>query len=169
VADPTVSKRSLGLVPAAEADKFRRHLPVYSLEAAAGQFLYNRPTEGSELGWIEVPESMHPRDDMFVVTVRGKSMEPRIADGSYAIFRAPVAGSRSGRIVLVELTEPEDPEGGGRYTVKLWRSDKTATEPSEGGWRHDQIMLEPLNPSFKPIVLTDSQSARVIGEFVATL
>jgi SOS-response transcriptional repressor LexA len=163
------SKPALNLVPAAQADKFHRHLPVYSVQAAAGQFLYNRPDENGELGWIEVPESLHPREDMFVVTVRGKSMEPRIADGSYAVFRAPVQGSRNGRIVLVELTEPEDPEGGGRYTVKLWRSEKAAADPSEGGWRHEQIVLEPINQAFKPIVLTDSEGARVIGEFVSSL
>jgi SOS-response transcriptional repressor LexA len=163
------SKPGFDIVPAAQADKFRRHLPVYSLQAAAGQFLYNRPAEDGELGWIEVPASLHPREDMFVVTVRGKSMEPRIGDGSYAVFRAPAEGSRDGRIVLVELTEPEDPEGGGRYTVKVWRSDKAATEPSEGGWRHDRIVLEPLNSAFKPIVLTGPEGARVIGDFVATL
>jgi type I restriction enzyme R subunit len=163
------SKPGFDIVPAAQADKFRRHLPVYSLQAAAGQFLYNRPAEDGELGWIEVPASLHPREDMFVVTVRGKSMEPRIGDGSYAVFRAPAEGSRDGRIVLVELTEPEDPEGGGRYTIKVWRSDKAATEPSEGGWRHDRIVLEPLNSAFKPIVLTGPEGARVIGDFVATL
>jgi type I restriction enzyme R subunit len=166
---PTHSTPALRLVSAAQADKFQRHLPVYSLEAAAGQFLYNRPFGNDELGWIEVPESFHPREDMFIVTVRGKSMEPRIADGSYAVLRAPVPGSREGRIVLVELTETEDPEGGGRYTLKRWHSEKSVAEESEGGWRHERIMLQSINNAFEPIVLTDSQGARVIAEFVTSL
>ncbi len=163
------SKPALRLVKAAEADKYGRHLPLYGLEAAAGHFLYNRPAEDGEPDWIEVPESLHPREGMFVVRVRGKSMEPRIADGSYAVLRFPVEGSRNGRIVLLELTEAEDPEGGGCYTLKRWRSEKTAAEESEGGWQHERIVLESLNPDVPSITLTNAEGARVIAEFVATV
>jgi len=167
---PTIaSKPAPRLVPAAEADKYRGHLPLYSLEAAAGNFLYNRPADDGESHWIEVPESLHPRQGMFVVTVRGKSMEPRIADGAYAVLRSGVEGSREGRIVLVELSEAEDPEGGGRYTLKRWHSEKEAAEPEEGGWRHERIALESLNPDVPSITLTDGEGAKVIAEFVATL
>jgi len=132
-------------------------------------FLYNRPSEDGEPGWVEVPESLHPREGMFVITVRGKSMEPRIADGSYAVLRTPVVGSRNGRIVLVELTEAEDPEGGARYTMKRWRSKKAAAEAGEGGWRHERIVLESLNADVPSITLSNAEGARVIAEFVATL
>ncbi len=169
VVAPAESKPDLRIVRAAEADKYRRHLPLYGLEAAAGHFLYNRPAEDGEPDWIEVPESVHPREGMFVVTVRGKSMEPRIADGSYAVLRFPVEGSRNGRIVLLELTEAEDPEGGGRYTLKRWRSEKTAADDSEGGWQHERIVLESLNPDVPSITLTNAEGARVIAEFVATV
>ena len=101
--------------------------------------------------------------------VSGKSMEPRIADGAYAVLRFPVEGSRNGRIVLLELTEAEDPEGGGCYTLKRWRSEKTAAEESEGGWQHERIVLESLNPDVPSITLTNAEGARVIAEFVATV
>ena len=39
---------------------------------------------------------------MFVARIAGRSMEPRIPDGSLCVFRAGVTGSREGRLVLVE-------------------------------------------------------------------
>jgi SOS-response transcriptional repressor LexA len=164
---PAESKPALPLVPAAEADKYRRHLPVYSLEAAAGHFLENRPVE--ELGWVEVPQSLHPREGMFVAQVRGHSMEPRVPDNSWVVFRSNVVGVREGRLLLVELTEADDPEGGGRYTLKRWHSEKKSVEAHEGGWRHEHILLQSLNPRYAPIAVEGSEDVRVVSEYVATL
>ena len=50
--------------------------------------------------------------------------------------------------------------------MKVYRSRKVPAE--DGGWRHVEITLEPLNPKCQPIVLTPSQEdeVRVIAEFV---
>jgi len=167
VAPDVETKPALRLVSAAQADKFRRHLPVYSLEAAAGLFLENRPIE--ELGWVEVPNKLAPGKGMFVAQVRGRSMEPRVPDNSWVVFRSDVAGAREGRLLLVELSEAEDPEGGGRYTLKRWHSEKKGVEPDEGGWRHERVELQALNASYGPIVLVNGAGARVVAEYVATL
>ena len=46
-----------------------------------------------------------------------------------------------------------------RYTSKK-------SKPSEyGEWRHDEIMLESLNPEFSFITLTEDSPCRVIAEF----
>lgn len=63
-------------------------------------------------------------------------MEPTIPDGSLVLFEAnpeggTLAGSRAGKIVLAELHEATDPEGGGSYTVKRYHSEKVADE--DGG------------------------------------
>ena len=73
------------------------------------------------------------RPGMFVarVEVEGKSMEPRIPDGSYCLFDGPVTGTRQGRIVLAKLLNALDPDTGQRFTVKRYRSAKTA---DEDGW-----------------------------------
>jgi SOS-response transcriptional repressor LexA len=157
----------LQLSPRSEAEPFVRHLPVYTLEAAAGRFMENRAIE--ELGWVVAPSGLRLDETLFVAQVRGRSMEPMIRDGAWAIFRTGVAGSRQGRIVLVQLTDAEDPEGGGRFTVKRWRSTK---EPSEDGdWRHGSITLEPVNPEFEPIRLdsADADVAIVVAEYVGLL
>lgn len=138
-------KRGLRLVARELARPFETHLPVYSLRAAPGKFGEGQDVE--EEGWVEVP-GRRLRQGMFVVQVVGKSMEPRIPDGSYCIFRAPVEGSRQGRIVLVQHRSIHDPETGGSYTVKRYRSVKLPSE--EGTWRHGIIQLEPVNPTFSP-------------------
>ena len=83
---------------------FVTHLPRYSLAVAAGKFLENQEVtqeEGDE-GWEEAPSGLHPTPAMFVARIAGRSMEPRIPDGSLCVFRAGVTGSREGRLVLVE-------------------------------------------------------------------
>lgn len=105
---------------------------------------------------------------MFVAQVAGRSMEPRIPDNSYCLFSGQVASSRQGKILLVQHREIWDPENGGSYTVKRYASSK---EPMDDSWRHAEIRLEPLNPSFEPIVLKSvlEEDVRVIAEVVDVL
>jgi len=83
---------------------------------------------------------------MLVAKVVGHSMEPRIRDGAFYLFQAPAAGSRQGKLVLVELRDAVDAETGQRYTVKRYESEK----PGEagGGWRHVSVSLSPLNREY---------------------
>ena len=116
--------------------------------------------------WVELDVGRVLREGMFVAQVVGKSMDPRIPDGSYCLFAGPVSGSRLGRTVLVRMPDGIDPETGERFTVKRYRSRKTA---NEHGWRHVEITLEPLNPDFDPICLppTDEESSvEVVAELV---
>jgi SOS-response transcriptional repressor LexA len=112
---------------------------------------------------------MRLREGMFVAQVIGKSMEAKIPDNSYCVFRAPVEGSRQGKIVLVQHRSIHDPETGGSFTVKRYRSEKIAS--AEGGWQHALIRLEPLNKDFQPILLRDvpEGEVRVVAEFLEIL
>jgi transcriptional regulator with XRE-family HTH domain len=154
-------------VAAADRKPGGRYLPVYSVEAAAGQFLDNEPVEA--VGWVEAPQDLSRFEDLFVAHVRGRSMEPLIPDGSAAVFRAGVAGDREGRILLVQLLRAEDPEGGGAFTVKRWHSEKEPAPEDDGGWRHSRIELRPLNRAHPRIELSSEQDLRVIAEFVERL
>ena len=107
--------------------KFVTHLPRYSIAAAAGRFLEN-PDVTAE-GWEEAPADLKLTPEMFVAHIAGHSMEPKIPDGSLCVFRHGVAGSRHGRLVLVERL------GGGsndRYAVKRYRSEKKPG--ADGSW-----------------------------------
>lgn len=145
--------------------QFMSHVPVYDLAAAAGGW----GPEGSpkEIGWLPIPGEKL-RQGMFVGRVFGQSMEPKIASGAWCLFCQCPAGSRDGRLLLVQLSTHADPEDGGRYTVKRYRSVKIKTAE---GWEHQTITLEPLNRSYKDIDITPETASdlRIVGEFVKVL
>jgi SOS-response transcriptional repressor LexA len=161
----------LRLVEPTSAERYVTCLPLIPLKAAAGAFGDpQRVPEDSEWeSWVAVDLGRKLRRGMFVAQVVGKSMEPRIPDGAYCVFAAPVEGSRQGKIVLAQLRSERDPESGERYTVKRYESEKS-TEP-DGTWRHVTVTLHPLNRDFQPIVLTteDEGSVTVIAELVGIL
>jgi|SRR5579872_2106079 len=148
---------------------FVTHLPRYSLAVAAGKFLENHEVE--EEGWEEAPSGLHPTPAMFVARIAGRSMEPRIPDGSLCVFRAGVTGSREGRLVLVE----DSSRGGGandRHTVKRYHSRKRQRPDGspDAIWEHDTIRLEPLNPEFESWELNAEEDRfRIVAEFVQVL
>lgn len=148
-------------------EAFKTLLPLYSLKAAAGYFGNGEAVEPE--GWIEASSLGRLDEQMFVCRAVGQSMEPTIRDGDYLVFRARPAGTRQGKIVLVQYRGPADPETGGSFTVKRYSSEKEADE--EGGWRHTRVTLSPTNPEYSPIVLTgrDAESVQVVAEFLTVL
>lgn len=105
---------------------------------------------------------------MFVAQVFGHSMEPTIPDRAWCLFKKPGAGTRQNKIVLVQFNSLGDPETGGRFTVKRYRSEKGVTEE---GWEHQTIRLLPLNPEYLPMEIRSDQAHEVlvVGEWVAVL
>lgn len=155
-----------GFVEASAAkEKFTRLVPVYSLEAAAG--LWGPETEPEEIGWAEAT-GVSIKPGMFIARVRGHSMEPKIRDGSWNLFRPCPQGTREGRIVLVQFNSMGDPENGGRFTVKKYHSIKTV---SADAWQHDRIELLPLNPEYDPIPIAAHEGPEmvVVGEWVSSI
>jgi SOS-response transcriptional repressor LexA len=141
--------------------------PVYDLTAAAG--FWGPESVPEEIGWTKVP-GVSLKDGMFVARVTGTSMEPLIPDGSWCLFRPCPAGSREGRIVLVQLGTDGAGENGGRFTVKKYHSElSTDLAVTAEGWRHSRIQLLPLNPAFEPIEIEADVAADVVivGEFSA--
>ena len=151
-------------------NRFVSCVPLVPLKAAAGQF--GAPQAGfseDELEWVEVDTARPLREGMFVAQVVGRSMEPRIPDGAYCLFSAPVTGTRQGKTVLVQLRDAVDPETGERYTVKRYQSEKV--ESDEGTWRHVKITLKPNNPEFDSIELKidDEGEFKVVAELLEVL
>jgi hypothetical protein len=142
---------------------FVTHLPRYTLAVAAGKFLDNQ--EVTAEGWEEAPADLKVSPQMFVARIAGRSMQPRIPDGSLCVFRQGVVGSREGRLVLVEAL------GRGvndRYTVKRYHSVKA--EGAGENWSQQRITLQPLNPEFEAWDLNpEDDRFRIIAEFVRVL
>jgi SOS-response transcriptional repressor LexA len=145
----------------AEVLPFVTHLPLYGLRAAATKF--GEMMDSEHEGWVKAPERLRLTEGMFVARVEGRSMEPRIPDGSLCIFRGPVTGSRQGRLVLIEKLDETD--FAWRYTVKRYANHGARDESAE---RTEKIRLEPLNKEFAAFDL-EADQFRVIAEFVQVL
>ena len=139
-ARPPVSGARRGYRGAAVRHPLAAVQPARRGRAAWARRWCRRPRTG-----FRAPEGMRLSPDLFVAHVVGRSMEPRIPDGSLNLFRLHPAGSRQGKILLIERFGVLDQTA--RYTIKRYTSRKKATGEDE--WRHEQIRLEPLNPEFE--------------------
>ena len=147
---------------ARRASRFVTHVPLYSLRAAAGSLGEEMQVEAED--WVPAPEGMRLSPDLFVAHVVGRSMEPRIPDGSLNLFRLHPAGSRQGKILLIERFGVADQTA--RYTVKRYTSVKR--QLSEDEWEHERIRLEPLNPEFEPWDV-EPQDFAVVAEWLRVI
>src|SRR5947208_3193225 len=107
---------------------------------------------------------LRPSFDDIAARVAADSMEPRIPNGSLNLFRFNPAGSRQGKILLIERFGVLDETA--RYTVKRYTSRKVQTGEDE--WRHEQIRLEPLNPAHSPWDV-DPEGFAVVAEWLRVL
>ena len=144
--------------------KFIDFLPLYSIKAACGYFGDGENVE--EEGWIRVEGLGKLNRNMYVVQAVGDSMEPIIQDGDYCVFRANPAGSRQDKIILAQHHSKYDPDYSGSYSIKTYTSRKNFDE--FGNWMHEEILLQPKNKSYNPIIINeeDSEDFRIVGEFV---
>ncbi len=156
-------------------------VPLYDLKVAAGLFSKEQyvaqarskkdPNTAGESGWVELPDAFRPQQGLFVAQVVGESMNRRIPNGAWCLFRLNPAGTRQGKVVLVQHREIQDQDTGGHYTVKVYESEKKVLD--DGTWRHVKIRLKPDTnaPGYEPIEISNesAEELRIIAELVAVL
>lgn len=156
-------------LPLEEAMPYVNCVPLFDLKVAAGEFSDDQQV--GECEWVELPDEFRPQEGLFVVQVVGGSMNRRIPDGAWCLFRSSTAGTRNGKVVLVSHREISDTDTSGHFTVKIYRSSKVHRE--DGTWQHSSIALYPDSylSVYEPIVLSGEQAEdlRVVGELVAVL
>jgi hypothetical protein len=159
------------LLTTEEAKGNPRAVPLVPLKIAAGAFSESQALHDETRQWVELPEGFTSTPDLFVAQVLGESMNRRIPNGAWCLFRAHPEGTRQGKIVLAQHRDISDPETGGSYTIKIYQSEKSGKDA--GGWQHERITLLPhsSNPGFKPIVLLPDgeELVSVIAEWVAVI
>lgn len=143
-------------------------VPFFNLQAAAGDFSDLQNVE--DVSWVKVPSFVKASDQLFACEVIGESMNKVIPNGSICLFRKASAGSRNGKIVLVESSDIQDTDLGSGYTVKEYKSIKVE---DESGWKHSKIVLSPLSniETYESLELTEDEfiNYKVIGEFERVL
>lgn len=147
-------------------ERYETCVPLITLKAAAGAFSEAQQIDELEKTWVAIDIKQKLRPGMFVAQVIGKSMEPRIPNGSWCLFAGPVVGSRQGKIVLVQHRDIHDPDTDARFTVKRYESEKITDDT--GAWQHSLIKLLPINLAYHPIVLENINEGElsVIAELV---
>ncbi len=147
-----------------EVKPYINSIPLIDISAAAGNF--SELQSHSELTWIEPPFNISAKKGYFVCKVVGESMNKRIPNGSYCLFKQDEGGSRNGKIVLVESTSIHDSEFGSGYTIKEYNSVKNV---SDEGWKHESIRLKPLSnlEEYEDIVLSEDDllNFKIVGIF----
>jgi uncharacterized protein len=160
---------NLRILPAQEAKPYINSVPLYDLKIAAGDFSEYQTV--GDFDWVELPEHIRVAESYFIAQVLGESMNRRIPNGSWCLFRADTGGSREGKIVLVQHRDIQDIEQGGHYTVKEYHSEKR--DIGAYGWRHSKIILRSKTSAlgYKDITLTEDQARHliVVGEYVSIL
>ncbi len=150
------------------AKPYEGYVPLYDLQAAAGDFSEFQYPEDCQ--WVHLPGHFHTREGQFVVQVVGESMNKRIPNGAWCLFSENPGGTRNGKIVLVQHRAIEDPDHGGSYTVKLYRSEKA---PIDGELINRRVILSPVTSAvgYSDLVFDadDLDDLYVVGEFVAVL
>jgi len=95
-----------------EMRPFENCVPLYDLKVAAGKFsdeqqvtdiyggLREQAIQDNE--WVQLPNAFRHQQGLFVAQVVGESMNRRIPNGSWCLFRLNPTGTRQGKIVLAQ-------------------------------------------------------------------
>lgn len=167
--DVAVSPVPYEVVDYGSALPYQGFVPLYDLQAVAGGFSdFQLAPEESQ--WIKLPEHFATKPGQFVAQVVGESMNKRVPNGAWCLFNANPGGTRNGKVVLVQHRAIEDPDHGGCFTVKLYRSEKTM---SGDELVNEKVILMPVTSShgYSDIVIEDDDlhDLSIIGEFIAVL
>jgi len=158
-------------VPMDEVKPFENAIPLVDLKFAAGAFSEPQTLDLDAVEWVEPLGPYKPAPGHFIAQVVGESMNRRIQNGTWCLFRSNPAGTRQGKVVVAQHREISDPDLGGSYTIKTYKSEKKPTEEDPIG--HLSITLSPDSddPSYKPLVFeaSNAEGVSVIAEFVAYL
>lgn len=163
------TENKLRILPFTDVKPYVNAVPIYDIYAAAGNFS-ELQISSENFEWIELPINISAREGYFVCQIIGESMNKKIENGSWCLFKKDSGGSREGKIVLVEHYNIQDSDFGSGFTIKSYHSKKNISEES---WSHKSIILKPLSfdPKFKEIILDESEISelKVIGEFITVL
>jgi len=165
------AENNLKILPFDQVNPFFNAIPILYIYAAAGSFSdLQTPTECENFKWIEIPNKISNAKDYFVCQVIGESMNKKIENGSWCLFKKNPGGTIEGKIVLVEHFNIQDSDFGAGYTLKSYHSEKIKTDE---GWEHKSITLKPLSydSAYESIELEDNEieELKVIGEFITVL
>ncbi len=167
-------------VETSEVRPFENAIPLYDLKVAAGRFGEEQlvdavPQQGEvqnpdDYKWVSHGGRSKPSRGLFVAQVVGESMNKRIPNGAWCVWRLnPGCDGDGTEIVLAQHKDILDSESGGQFTVKFFKIDQVSSD--DGGPSRITLSPNSHDDSFKPIVLegVDDSELRIIAELVEVL
>ncbi len=162
-------ENKLRILPFEDVKPYVNSVPLVDIYAAAGEFS-ELQISNEDFDWVELPKNISVQEGYFVCQIIGESMNKKIENGSWCLFRKKPVGSREGKIVLAKHYDIQDSDFGAGYTVKSYHSEKNISEES---WSHKSIVLKPLSfdSSFKDIILSGDEinKLQIVGELITVL
>ena len=159
----------LRILPFENVRPYINSVPLVDIYAAAGEFS-ELQISNEDFDWIELPINVSAKKGYFVRQIIGESMNKKIENGSWCLFKENPVGSREGKIVLAKHYDIQDSDFGAGYTVKTYHSDKNISEDS---WSHESIVLKPhsYDSSFEDIILSGDEihKLQIVGELITVL
>lgn len=153
-----------------DAKPYIDSVPLINLKFAAGAFSDTQSIDESDVEWVELPEGLRAQPGLFVAQVIGESMNRRIPNGSWCLFKINPEGTRQGKVVVAQHGDIDDPDLGSSYTVKVYHSEKAISGES---WSHERVVLKPHSSDrrFKELVFErdSGREVRIVAELVAIL
>jgi hypothetical protein len=152
---------------------FVNAVPLYDLQIAAGQFGAAQPVDESSCAWVRLRGKTAPAKGLFVAQVLGESMNRRIPNGAWCVWRLnPGCDGQSGaEVVLAQHHGVRDPETDASYSVKLYEAERVLAD--DGTWRNTRITLRPSSTDsrFEPLVFDDLEpgALEIVAELVEVL
>jgi DUF2075 family protein len=143
-------------------------VPIFDLKFAAGQF--SDYQQADTFDHVVLPAHLRASEGYFVARVEGDSMNKRIPPGAWCLFHFNPQGTRNGKIVVVQHRQISDPELGGQYTIKRYKSEKHF---GEDGVVNSVIVLKPesTNDKHEAIMMSaeDAEEMVVVAEFLTVV
>lgn len=143
-------------------------VPIFDLKFAAGQF--SEYQQADTFDHVVLPAHLRASEGYFVARVDGDSMNKRIPPGAWCLFHFNPQGTRNGKIVVVQHRRISDPELGGQYTIKRYKSEKHF---GDDGVVNSVIVLKPesTNDKHEAIVLSaeDAEEMVMVAEFLTVV
>lgn len=141
-------------------------VPLLGLDVAAGRFDGVHADRGTR--WVRPFTDRRLHRGCFVARVVGRSMEPTLADGAWAIFSRHVSSDPRGKVVIAQYGGLVDADTAASYTVKRFRG-VAAPRGAEGRWR--EVHLVPDNHAFETLVVRGERLAdlSIVAELVEVL
>lgn len=171
IAKPKYPGLSLPILDKKEVKPYVNSVPIYDLKIAAGKFGDKQYIDETDHDWVLLPDTFRIQPGLFVAQVVGESMNRRIPNRAWCLFKLNPVGTRQGKVVVAQHKDIQDLDTGAEYTVKVYESQKLTSE--DDPWEHRIVILRPdsNNPNYKSIEIKSNEKdeLKIIAELVAIL